>query len=141
MYAAAPSGKKLAKPGSEFIFIGSNSDCKDCKVKTICFHLEKGAKYKIINARDVVHDCPQHEDNVVIVEVEEVPREAIIPKKQAMEGTTITFEPPNCNERGCQDYSLCFLVGMESGMKRQISKVAEKVECVNGQNRVKVILG
>ena len=133
-------GKKLAKPGGEFIFIGPNSSCKDCKVKTICFHLEKGAKYKIINARDVVHDCPQHEDNVVIVEVEEVSRMAIIPKKQAMEGTTITFELPKCNERGCQDYSLCFPVGMESGMKRQVSSVAEKVDCTSGQNRIKVIL-
>ncbi|MCK5024465.1 MAG: UPF0179 family protein [Thermoplasmata archaeon] len=134
-------GRKLAKPGSEFIFIGPNSNCKDCKVKTICFHLEKGTKYKIINARDVVHDCPQHEDNVVIIEVEEVPREAIIPKKQAMEGTTITFELPKCKERGCLHYQLCFPVGMKSGLKRQVSSVIENVECANGQNRIKVILG
>ena len=133
-------GRKLAKPGSEFIFIGPNSNCKDCKVKTICFHLGKGVKYKIINARDVIHDCPEHEDNVVIVEVEEVSREAIIPKKQAMEGTTITFEFPKCNIRGCQYYSLCFPIGMESGMKRQISKVAKKVECKAGQDRVNVVL-
>ena len=134
-------GRKLAKPNLEFIFIGSNSSCKDCKVKTICFHLEQGAKYKIINVRDVVHDCPQHEDNVVIVEVEEVTREAVIPKKQAMEGTTITIELPKCNERGCQDYQLCFPMGMVSGLKRQVIKVQEKIDCMDGQDRIKVILG
>ena len=134
-------GKTLAVPGNEFIFMGPNSSCKECKVKTICFHLDQGSKYKIIEARDVVHDCPQHEDNVVIVEVEEMPREAIIPRKQAIEGTTISFEIPKCKERGCQHFSLCFPVGMESGLKRQVSAMAEKVECASGQDRVKVILG
>ena len=134
-------GRKLAKPGLEFVFMGSNSDCKDCKVKTICFHLEMGTKYKIVNARDIVHDCPQHEDNVVIVEIEEVPRQAIIPKKKAMEGTTITFDLPKCNIRGCQDYQLCFPMGMVSGLKRQVIKVQEKIDCIDGQDRIKVILG
>jgi len=134
-------GRKLAKSGAEFIFIGPNSSCKDCKVKTICFHLEKGTKYRIVGVRDVVHDCPQHEGNVVIVEVEEMTREAAIPKKQAIEGTTITFEVPKCKERGCQHYSLCYPVGMESGLKRKIINVQERVECRDGQNRIKVILG
>lgn len=133
-------GRKLAKPGLEFVFTGPNSNCKDCKVKTICFHLQQGAKYKIVNARDVVHDCPQHEDNVVIVEVEEVARLAVIPKKQAMEGTTITFELPKCKERGCQEYQLCFPVGMESGLKKKVTEAHEKVDCAIGQGRVRVVL-
>lgn len=134
-------GSKLAKPGAEFIFLGPNSGCKDCKVKTICFHLEQGAKYRISNARKVVHECPQHEENVVIVEVEPVPREAIIPKKQAFEGTTMTMELPRCKNRGCQHYKLCFPVGMESGMKRQVTGVREKVDCRIGQDRIRVTLG
>jgi len=133
-------GRRLAKPGSEFIFIEPNSNCKECKVKTICFHLGAGVKYRIVNVRDVVHECQQHEDNVVIVEVEEVPREVVIPKKQAMEGTTITIELPKCRERGCQYYRLCYPVGMESGMKRQVIEVLDKVKCPDGQDRVKVIL-
>lgn len=133
-------GRKLAKPGAEFIFTGPNSGCKDCRVKTICFHLEAGTRYRIKNVRDVVHDCPQHEDNVVIVEVEPVPVDAVIPGKQAIEGTTITYEPPKCRERGCQHYRLCHLVGMESGMKRQIISVGEKVECPDGQDRIRAVL-
>ena len=134
-------GRKLAKPGMHFIFMGPNSNCKECKVKTICFHLEQGARYRVISARDVVHDCPEHEDNVVIIEVEEMPRKAVIPKKQAMEGTTITLDIPKCKERGCQHYELCLPVGLVTGHKRQISKVAEKVDCLDGQDRVKVVLG
>ncbi|RLE40347.1 hypothetical protein DRJ16_07235 [Candidatus Woesearchaeota archaeon] len=133
-------GRRLAKPGMEFIFTGPNSNCKDCKVKTICFHLEQGAKYRVLRTREIVHDCPLHEENVVIVEVEETSREAVIPKKQAHEGTTITIELPKCNFRGCQHYTLCFPIGMESGLKRQVNAVSETVECAIGQDRVRAVL-
>ena len=133
-------GKTLAKPGDEFIFIGSNSSCKDCKVKTICFHLDTGTKYKIISARDVVHDCPQHDEGVVVVQVEEMPREIIISKRQAIEGTTITFDLHKCSHRGCQYYKLCIPIGMESVLKRKITKVEDKIDCLEGQDRVKVIV-
>ena len=133
-------GKTIAKPGAEFIFMGSNSSCKDCKVKTICFHLDQGTKYKIIGARDIVHDCPQHDEGVVVVQVEEVPRDIVIPKRQAMEGTTITFEMQKCSQRGCQHYLFCHPLGMGSSQKRRIVKVQEKIDCFDGQDLVKVIL-
>ena len=135
------TGKTLAKPGAEFIFTGSNSSCKDCKVKTICFHLDKGARYKIISARDVVHQCPQHDEGVVVVQVEEIPRDLIISKRQAMEGTTITYDLNSCSHRGCQHYRYCVPVGMESGIKRTVIKVNEPVECEAGQDRIQVVLG
>ncbi|MCK5397948.1 MAG: UPF0179 family protein [Thermoplasmata archaeon] len=133
-------GKTLAKPDAEFIFTGSNSSCKDCKVKTICFHLDQGTKYKIISARDIVHDCPQHDEGVVVVQVEEVPRNIVISKRQAMEGTTITFEVQKCSQRGCQHYQFCLPIGMESGLKRKVIKVQEKVDCIEGHDRMMVIL-
>ena len=133
-------GKTIAKTGVEFIFMGPNSSCKECKVKNICFHLDQGSKYKIIDSRDVVHDCPQHDEGVVVVQVEEVPRQAVIPKRQAMEGTTITFELPKCDYRGCPHYNLCFPIGMENGMKKKVIQTHEKVDCVQGQARVSVEL-
>ena len=133
-------GRTLAKEGGEFIFMGPNSNCKECKVKTICFHLEPGTKYRVIGSRDVVHDCPQHEEGVVVVQVEETPRDAVISKKLAMEGTTITFEGPKCNNIGCGERALCFPVGMETSQKRQIIKVESKIDCPEGQSRVKVVL-
>ena len=133
-------GKTVAKPGTEFIFMGPNSNCKDCKVKTICFHLGQGVKYKIISARDIVHDCPQHDEGVVVVQVEEVPREIIISKRQAIEGTTITFDVLKCSQKGCQYHKFCYPIGMESGLKRKVVAVQDKIDCLDGQNLVKVIL-
>ncbi len=134
-------GKTNAKAGHEFIFMGPNSSCKECKVKTICFHLEAGTKYRVTGARDIVHDCPQHDEGVVVVQVEEVPRAAVIQKRQAMEGTMITFELPVCQHRECNNFRLCFPVGMVPGLKKKVINVQDKVDCALGQTRVKVILG
>ncbi|MDO9537526.1 MAG: UPF0179 family protein [Thermoplasmata archaeon] len=133
-------GKKMATPGFEFIFFGPNSDCKECKVKNICFHLEKGTKYRVVGTRNVTHKCPIHEDGVVVVQVEAVPRKGVILKKIAIEGSTIAYEIPKCRHRGCQHYELCFLSGVEPGQKKKLVKVMDKTECIIGQSRVAVML-
>ena len=133
-------GKSLAKDGLVFTYMGPLSNCKECKVKNICFHLERGRKYKVLSSRDVLHECPVHEEGVVVVEVEEVPLEAVIPKKQAIEGSSITIELPRCRERGCGSYRLCFPVGTDSGHKMKVLKVGKKVDCKIG-DRIAVELG
>jgi uncharacterized protein (UPF0179 family) len=133
-------GKKQAKEGMEFTFMGPISNCKDCKVRNICFHLEKGNKYRVVGLRKVVHECPMHEDGVMVVQVEEVQRNAVLPKKIALEGSTISYETPKCSQRGCEHYSACFLSGLEPGQKKKIVKTMDKVACIIGQNRVKVML-
>ena len=133
-------GTKLAKPGMEFTFMGALADCKECKVRNICFHLDKGTRYRVVGSRNVRHDCPMHEEGVVVVQVEPVPRKAVIPKKQAIEGSTISYETPRCKQRSCGNYALCFLLGMEAGQKRKVTEVIGKVECLAGQSRVEVML-
>ena len=133
-------GKRLARVGMEFIYMGPISNCKECKVRNICFHLEKGSKYKVISLREVIHDCPLHEDGVKVVQVEEVPRIAMISKKIALEGSKISYETPKCNQRFCEHYSLCFLSGLDPGQKKKVAKVQDKVTCIIGQNRVRVLL-
>ncbi|KYK27896.1 MAG: hypothetical protein AYK23_02075 [Candidatus Proteinoplasmatales archaeon SG8-5] len=134
-------GKSLAKDGLVFTYMGPLSNCKECKVKNICFHLERGRKYRVLSSRDVLHDCTVHEKGVVVVEVEEVPLEAAIPKKQAIEGSSITIELPRCRERGCDHYRLCIPVGSDSGQKKKVLKVGKKVKCKIGEDRVCVELG
>lgn len=133
-------GKRLAKEGLTFTFIGPLSNCKECKVKNICFHLEKSRVYRVLNGRDVLHECPVHEEGVVVVEVEPISQKAVIPKKQAMEGSTITMELHRCYERGCESYRLCFPIGMEPGQKKKVGKVGRKVNCPRGDDRVTVEL-
>ena len=133
-------GKKQAKEGMEFTFLGAISNCKECKVRNICFHLEKGNKYKVVGLRNVLHDCPMHEDGVMVVQVEEVHRSAVLPKKIALEGSTISYETPKCSHKGCENYTYCFLSGMEPGRKKKVIKVMDKATCIIGQNRMKVLL-
>ena len=134
-------GKSLAKEDLVFTYMGPLSNCKECKVKNICFHLESGRKYRVLSSRDVLHECVVHEEGVVVVEVEEVPLEAAILKKQAIEGSNITIELPKCKERGCDNYRLCIPIGTTSGQKMKVLKVGKKVDCKTGENRVSVELG
>lgn len=134
-------GKRLAKKGVVFTFRGPLSNCRECKVKNICFHLTKGKKYRIISARDIVHECPEHEEGVLVVEVEEVPFETTVPKKRALEGSTVTLELPKCSERGCEFYRLCFPMAMDSGQKIVVSKILGNIDCPAGHDRVRILLG
>ncbi len=133
-------GKKLAKEGLEFVYMGPVADCKECKVRNICFHLTKGAKYRVVNIRKVSHDCPVHEGGVSVVQVEEIPRDATVPAKLAIEGSTVPYERPRCKHRGCENWQFCFVQGLEPGQKRKITRVGEKVRCGTGLSRVMVRL-
>lgn len=134
-------GKSLAKKDLTFTYMGPLSNCKECKVKNICFHLERGRRYRVLSSRDVLHDCPVHEQGVVVVEVEEIPVEAAIPNKLAIEGSNITIEVPNCTERGCENYRLCVPIGVDSGHKRTVLKIGRKAKCKTAEDRVVVELG
>ncbi len=133
-------GKKLAKKGLEFTYLGPVTECKECKVRNICFHLEKGTKYRVVDVRKVNHDCPVHEDGVTVVQVEEVPRDAIVAKRLAIEGSTISYEMPRCRQRSCENWFLCFVPGLEQGHKKKVTSVGERVNCQAGQDRVRVKL-
>ncbi|MCK5038798.1 MAG: UPF0179 family protein [Thermoplasmata archaeon] len=133
-------GTSLAKKGQEIIFLGPLSECKVCKVKNICFHLEKGSHYKVIGVRDVMHDCNVHEEGVKVVEIEKLPFKAIMDKKKAIDGSTIAFESPSCIERGCEHYLLCNPPGLGSKQKVKILSVGGKAECAAGMSRVLVTL-
>lgn len=37
--------------------MGPDPLCEDCRIRTICFNLEKGARYRIVKLRDTYHDC------------------------------------------------------------------------------------
>ncbi len=133
-------GVSLAKKGTEIIFLGPLSECKVCKVKNICFHLDKGSHYKIVGVRDVKHGCEVHEDGVKVVEIEKIPFKAVMDKKKAIDGSTMAFELPSCIERGCEHYLLCYPPGLASKNKVKILSLDGKVECPAGMARVKVTL-
>ncbi len=132
-------GEQLAKKDNSFIYMGSLSECKDCKLKNVCFNLEEGCRYKITNVRDVRHDCKIHEGGVRIVEVEKTPLPAAVEAKKAVEGETISINP-DCKNIGCEFYFLCCPVGIKPGMKFRISKVKDDISCPEKKKLKEVLL-
>lgn len=123
-------GEKLAKLGNEFIYIGPNNECKNCKLKTVCFNLKSGKKYKITNIRDKKHNCNVHEGAAAVVEVHEQPIITSINKKY-IQGENLKIEKNNCGSIGCIHYELCN-VNLEKGKNYTIIKIFEEIECPMG---------
>jgi len=134
-------GKRMAKQGIEFQFLGNIIDCRDCPLKNICFMLESGKYYRITNVRDKEHQCKIHDLNkVVTVEVEEIPVPMAINKKVAIEGSSITTENEVCNEMYCKYYDLCHIPGLREGTKIKIEKYVEDINCPKGKQLAKVLV-
>ncbi len=132
-------GEKQAKVDGQFIYLGPLTECKECKLKGVCFNLDAGALYRIVEVRDVKHECKVHEDGVRVVRVEKERMEGVVSKKGALEGTTVTHEVIRCNHLGCEHYRLCHPFGIDRGRKARISKILGDLECIEGKKLVKVV--
>ncbi|MBD3263343.1 hypothetical protein GF374_03110 [Candidatus Woesearchaeota archaeon] len=132
-------GEKLAIEGEEFIYLGPNSECKNCRLKTVCFNLKPGRKYKIEKLREKQHDCNVHEGKVVVVEVSEMPISTAI-DKNLPQGTTTKVEKNDCGNIGCNNYEICTNIALQKNKTYKIKKVYGKINCPKGYNLYKVDL-
>ena len=131
-------GEKLATQDCEFIYLGPNNECRNCKLKTVCFNLKPGRKYKITSVRDKRHNCSIHEGNAAVVEVQEMPIIAAIDKKHS-EGENIKFELEACRSIGCANFILCS-TNLSKDKNYKIIKIYEDLECPMGRELKKVEL-
>ncbi|MCK4948770.1 MAG: UPF0179 family protein [Thermoplasmata archaeon] len=122
-------GERQVKEGNEFVYTGPLSECKDCRLKGVCFNLEEGKRYRISSVRRLHHTCRVHEDGVRVVEVETVAVDAVVSVKSAVEGSMVTLEFPKCGEIGCEHYRLCHPLGLKDRQKATIIEVKKKVNC------------
>ncbi len=134
-------GRRNAKEGSRFYFMGSLSECKECKMKGVCFNLDEGALYEVTELRDKIHDCEVHDEGVQVVVVEKRPQMLTVPVKVALEGSTITYEPPKCDQLGCDNRRNCHPVGLKAGSKIRINSLEGDVTCPAGQRLVLAKVG
>lgn len=125
-------GERQVKEGNEFIYLGSLTECKECKLKGVCFNLEEGRKYKIKSVRGVRHECTIYDEGVMVVEVVPAPLSIATKGKFAIKGSTITYEFPNCNEMTCETYRLCHPIALRSGGKARILEVGKDLDCARG---------
>ena len=134
-------GRSQAEVGKEFYFLGPMNDCRDCNLKGVCFNLEPGARYRVAEVRPQTHAC--HEfmgDEVVAAVVEKVPTPAALPKKQAIDGSMITFQESACKNIGCEYYWLCHAPGKAGGAKYTVKTVLGDLPCPKGDKMVRVDL-
>jgi uncharacterized protein (UPF0179 family) len=123
-------GERLAKKDLEFIYIGPNNDCKNCKLKTVCFNLKENKRYKINKVRDKKHNCKIHEGTATVVEVEELPILTAIDKKYS-EGAKSKIEKKDCNNIGCENYRYC-RVKLQKEKTYEIKKIQGDIKCPLG---------
>jgi len=133
-------GELQARKGETFVYCGPLSECRDCKLKTVCFNLDVGRWYRISSVREIHHDCKIHERGVRVVAAEPIGIPASVPSKSAIEGTSLAFEPRECDSISCGNYRLCHPIGISPGTKFRISTVFGEVDCDDGQQLKKVFL-
>lgn len=131
-------GEKLAIEDCEFVYIGPNNECRNCKLKTVCFNLKPGRKYKITSVREKRHNCSIHEGNAAVVEVQELPIVTAVDKKLS-DGDNIKFEGEACRSIGCINFDLCS-ISLSKDKNYKIIKVYENIECPMGLELKKVEL-
>ncbi len=134
-------GVPQAEAGKEFYFVGPMNDCKECKLKGVCFNLEPGSKYRVVEIRPQSHECHEYlDDKVVAAVVEKIPTPAAVPKKQAIEGSMITYQESKCEQLDCPNYWLCHAPGKVAGAKYSIQSVGGDLDCPRGDKMVGVDL-
>jgi hypothetical protein len=130
-------GEQLAVEGEEFTYLGSNSECRNCQLKTVCFNLKPGRKYRITKLREKHHECNLHEGKVVVVEVEELPLTVAI-SKELPEGKSTSVKKQECKNIGCDSFEICTNMGLQNRRSYTIKKVYEKIRCPKNHELYKV---
>lgn len=121
-------GERLAKEGKEFIYLGPNNECRNCKLKTVCFNLKFGHLYKISKIREKKHNCNVHDRNVIVVEVEELPINTAVSKKLPV-GSSVKLTKKICKNIGCENFEICMNRAVENGKTYTVKKIYEKMTC------------
>ena len=137
-------GKDLAQKGAEFVFLGPAPECDDCRFKASCIgNLELNRKYVITDIKENEQKCPIHSQNTVIpVEVERAEIDVLTTSKNIFEGSTFTYNAPECDEY-CEFHDLCFPDGLIENDKCIVLKNQgkHKDECKKGLKLNKLTLG
>ncbi len=123
-----PAG--LARTGYRFTFMGDADDeaCHGCPVRQVCFRLEAGRRYEVVEVRDVRHPCGLHdEDKVAVCKVEPVAFTSTVETK-SLRGTAVTWKPIPCGFPECPNNPICHPTGLPSG-RHVVDKEHGALEC------------
>jgi len=133
-------GKKLARNGTEFVYVGAVDACNRCKVKKACHNLIVGRKYRVVDIRPTTHSCQVFADGACVVEVEEAPVVALIAGEMAIANSRFIYEY-TCNRDECRSYDLCHPDGVNEKEKYTITQILGSApdECLRGRKNLKLV--
>jgi len=132
-------GEHLALKGTHFQYRGPQNECRNCRLKTVCFNLKPGRLYEITEVREKQHHCNLHEGNVCVIEVKELPISAALPTKLSKGMQTKIFQG-DCPHIGCDFFELCVNDLLPKEKSYTILKVSEKLSCPIGKELYKAEL-
>ncbi|MGC9108098.1 MAG: UPF0179 family protein [Infirmifilum sp.] len=112
----------IAKPGTIFQPYVT-SKCIECQFFNACIgNLRPLANYKVVNIRKHAVYCPALAEELITVEVEELPVKILVDLRDAMPGAVIRYRKPGCQENS-ED---CDPPYLEEGERIRILKEVEK---------------
>jgi uncharacterized protein (UPF0179 family) len=131
--------ENCAKKDYEFTYIGPLNNCRNCKLKNVCFNLKQYNRYKVLKVRGKKHFCNIHEGPAVVVEVEQLPIITSIDKKYTKGSTTI-LDSNKCDQYKCDHFEICSNKAIKKDTKYKIINILEHVECLQNNDLQKVEL-
>ncbi len=133
-------GLDQAVEGNVFTFVQPLQTCSECKIRNVCFNLERGRKYIITEVRKNQHQCNVfNHDRVATIQVEEVEDELVVEYgNKVQEGSSMNMRSRQCDHITCDFIEQCNLIHYESEIRINIKKIGEKVNCPKGYNMRKI---
>ncbi len=118
-----------AEVGYEFIYLGRGGECKECRLREPCHHnLEAGRRYAVTEVTDALHPCALFNE-VAVCHVREVGIDTAVAVGTAFEGSTMHFQPLECDDVLCDSSPICTPEGLRKGDRCVIEKIKGRVHC------------
>ncbi|KJE49388.1 MULTISPECIES: UPF0179 family protein [Acidiplasma] len=128
-------GVDLARKGDVFTFVGPlTGKCDECRIRNVCFNLEEGKRYKIVNVKEQINPCFIFNKNKVsTVEVEEMPNTFNVQySRHLIDGISLELKSMKCDYITCPFIEKCNLINYKGSKKIVVRKVLGKIKCPKG---------
>jgi len=113
----------FAKPGIVFQPLVT-SKCLECPFFNACLgNLRPLVSYRVVGVRKHVVHCPALAEDLITVEVEELPAKLVLSSRDVMPGAVVYYRRPGCDE-GVEE---CTPIFIEEGERIRILREIEKV--------------
>lgn len=107
-----------------------NPKCIKCQFYKVCAGtLRSGGRYEVKAIRRKAHMCPLLNEQMIVVEVEEMPVLLAVESKLAVEGLTFRYRMMRCEHRSCPQRSLCGNAYLTEGERVKVVAVHGKIAC------------